>query len=403
LSFETLVGRLREGLARKLSFAAKVLLTAWVASFGGLDKWPTLFAVTGVGAMIGIGLLVASFISSMRLGTKRALVTASGGRLAVNGRDVGDVTNALARALPNGWTRIECSTASDLYTVDVMTYDHAAAVVAELGFAPGQRAVTYRLASRFRRFFHLIVGYGAYQIGSVFASVLAIALLGLEDTMNPPFLLARALGVPLVMLPIFVLGKRLIRAPVIRVGSDGVRIESAGFPGRRFVPYDAIAGVSQLAAGTPIALRAPNGTHVPIVGFAIDASRRDVLARHVHAMIVARSAQGPHVRLGREGRTVAAWRAHIKTLVDGGGYRVAASNESLGDLVGRTGLPLDERVGAALALRVAGTPGASARIRVAAEQCVDPKARAALEAVAAEEVDEAALDRALARRRSART
>jgi hypothetical protein len=55
----------------------------------------------------------------------------------------------------------------------------------------------------------------------------------------------------------------------------------------------------------------------------------------------------------------------------------------------------EERVGAALALRIADPASGAARVRVAAQCCLDPSVRAALEAAAAEEIDDAAIDRAL--------
>ena len=56
--------------------------------------------------------------------------------------------------------------------------------------------------------------------------------------------------------------------------------------------------------------------------------------------------------------------------------------------------PIDQRVGAALALRMSSGPEAKARIHVAVESTADPDAAALLEAAAEGEVDLAKLARA---------
>ena len=91
------------------------------------------------------------------------------------------------------------------------------------------------------------------------------------------------------------------------------------------------------------------------------------------------------------------WRNRLQAFVAGGGYRIAARPATivLAEQMSAPRVSTEERVGAALALRVASPADAVQRIRVAAQQCVDARAREALEAVAADEIDEQAIDRAL--------
>ncbi len=107
-------------------------------------------------------------------------------------------------------------------------------------------------------------------------------------------------------------------------------------------------------------------------------------------------------RLARGERSIAAWRADLAAT---GGPAAASlafrssplEAEHLHEILASPRASLEERVGAALALRAA-TPAADlrARLRVEAAATADPRLRIALEVVAADELDEERLDAALA-------
>jgi hypothetical protein len=127
--------------------------------------------------------------------------------------------------------------------------------------------------------------------------------------------------------------------------------------------------------------------------------KREECAMHLCALLEARDAKEPRPAIAREGRSVGEWRTHIARVVEGEGYRVPDARASLPEALSAPGATIEARVSAALALRASGGADAMTRIRVAASQCLDRSAREALDAVAEEEIDEAALDRALRKQR----
>jgi hypothetical protein len=99
----------------------------------------------------------------------------------------------------------------------------------------------------------------------------------------------------------------------------------------------------------------------------------------------------------RGGRDLPAWRERLRQLVAGASsYRSARLDEGeLGELLARTDLSAEQRIGAAIALR-ARASDAPEKIRIAADACANPKLRIALEHIAGEDdLHEAALEEAL--------
>src|SRR5207253_2417754 len=78
---------------------------------------------------------------------------------------------------------------------------------------------------------------------------------------------------------------------------------------------------------------------------------------------------------GGEKRDVGAWKSALRGTLDAG-YRAAGTTvEDANAVLASTGSTIEQRLGAALALRVAGEP--PQRIRIAADGMVDPKLRVA--------------------------
>jgi hypothetical protein len=103
-------------------------------------------------------------------------------------------------------------------------------------------------------------------------------------------------------------------------------------------------------------------------------------------------------RLDRGGRSLAAWRAALVDLARAGSsYRVAGlSPDDLAAVVGSPEAAVDRRIGAAIALRASGHPGAGERIRIAAERCASARVRAALQRVSEGAEEDEAVAEALA-------
>jgi hypothetical protein len=195
--------------------------------------------------------------------------------------------------------------------------------------------------------------------------------------------------------------KRVLAPPKMSVGLDGVTIVRHDWR-HTFVPLENIRAARQTNVGSPVLLDLESDGVIEIGGSVVDTQKRDAFAQHVRDLLHLREASRAQSSeaLARQGRTIRAWRDHLRGVVEGGGYRVAASGstkELLEELVIAPGTPKEKRIGAALALRVAGDSQAIPLIRVAADACADNEARKALEAIAEEEVDEATLERVLAK------
>ncbi|MRG93350.1 hypothetical protein [Polyangium spumosum] len=95
------------------------------------------------------------------------------------------------------------------------------------------------------------------------------------------------------------------------------------------------------------------------------------------------------------GRSVAAWRAELPDLLGNANYRRATvTPRELASVLENAAERRDRRLGAAMLLRIA-APEEASRIRGAADAAADEDLRAALERAAEEELDDAAIERAL--------
>jgi hypothetical protein len=401
------LGKTRPRLAARLSLAAKLQWVVGAILWGISTSYhaapmPILIAGT---TLIGVGFvaMLASWLLSLRLALKDGRVKLGDAlELERAGKTITLRPSDIASAHAQAGGRVEITqTNGDEHVLELGSEEAATTLVERLGYGWGDKPVTYRFGSRFRRFFHFVVGYLAYQLGAMVGGLLGIGLaialsfafrgtqLIPQDALGAVLLPSMAFGVMLA----YVLGKRLLSAPVVTVGNDGVRLETMGFR-RRFLPIGDIVMVHQPAVHAPARIKLRDGTVIPMAGFLVDPPRRDAAASHIRALLARHAVLQRSITLAREGRSIKDWREHLRRVIEGSGYRIAASSDSLADLIAAPGLSAEERVGAALALRVAGDSNVP-KIRIAADQCVDPKTRAALEAAAREEIDEQAIESAL--------
>jgi hypothetical protein len=123
---------------------------------------------------------------------------------------------------------------------------------------------------------------------------------------------------------------------------------------------------------------------------------RDELGTRREASIEALGAS----HLDRGGRTVAEWRAALRSLVTrpSGSYRHSALDpEHLASALWSRDLTVERRLGAAMALAATDDPAARQRVRVFIDTCADDALRDAVERAAEGELDDAGLRRALLR------
>lgn len=267
---------------------------------------------------------------------------------------------------------------------------HAAhAVVRALGFGPGGGRVHVTLAKPTRRLVHPLLGI-AMQIMSLMTVFFVGSLIGGSAGRLAEFGFAIY---PLVTLALYTLAKRAIRAPEVTIGDDGVLVR--GRFRTTFVPRSELAYASA-AAGASLVIERRDGRRSVVSGALLDGARLSAVARVIEERTAPSAAGAERLdHYDRNGRSLAEWRDHLSRAMNETSYRTNATtaDEAAAVLRSVQATP-EQRVGAALALRIAGIP--KERIRIAVEATVDDRMREALEAVA-EHDDDAPLEKALAR------
>ncbi len=219
-----------------------------------------------------------------------------------------------------------------------------------------------------------------------------------------------AMGVSLMLAAAFGAGSffRSLLANVT-IGADGVAFGTNGFPGTDFVPYRDIArfeitlrDLRKLDGANVLSLVRTNGERENIGTFrpSDHALASSMLERLTAALEEARErgAQeaAPLADLDARGEAVPHWLARLQKLArPQDGYRAESIDDaSVAAMLGDANLTNEQRVGAAMLLRIRDQEGGRDRVRIASESCADPKTRAALQAIAEGEADEEALERA---------
>lgn len=280
----------------------------------------------------------------------------------------------------------------DLVSFEVTSEEVALRVVDDLGFGRGKKRIRISLGSPARRLYHLFLGVVAYYVGSL----AALPILFASSTMTGAQPMFGGLVSAAVMVGMYAFLRGLLRAPEVTIGDDGVLYRSGRK--RRFLPGAAITAVEQPSVALPLLLRSDRENPLAIHGSALDFDRRTAVARLAYERFVgpAAPAAGDDLtaaQFARGGRTLEAWREHLRAHANDVGYREAARPVDVAAAVLHSPRSTnDERVGAALAMRVAGEP--PERIRVAASAAADEHLRVALETIADDD-DDAVLDRAL--------
>lgn len=193
--------------------------------------------------------------------------------------------------------------------------------------------------------------------------------------------------------------------PRVVVGSDGIRILGVLRP--RFIAHDAIKGAKAVIAGrhgdlSHVRVDLRDGSNVVLPAVVADPGEVEGLARRIDE--TGRAADVGRARhiaaLARGDRSLRDWRKDVtRVAVAEPGFRQnAIASDDFDRVLRDAAAPIDQRVGAALALRVIDPDNATARIRVAAETSADDVARQALSAAGEADVDEVMLDTLTKRR-----
>lgn len=198
----------------------------------------------------------------------------------------------------------------------------------------------------------------------------------------------------LTMLTGLVLGTR---PPRIEVGADGVHVERVF--GTTFVSFADLASVRvdegalllTRGDGTAEKVHAPRGNETLLTGL----QRRIELGLAAHADMA--DAGERLALLARRDRDIATWRGDLEKVVGQDvGYRaLPLSRDDLEAILAAPATSIEHRIGAALALEALDGEDAEPKIRIAADLCARQEARIALEQIAEQELEAAALDAAL--------
>lgn len=268
----------------------------------------------------------------------------------------------------------------------------AHAFVDALGFGSRGRAVTIELAKRARRPMHIALGLLALLGGTFLAfcaAVFASLVLGRSSHGGGGDWI---LSVSFVLTAIAYAGlKRASDAPTVSVGADGLAVKRfrtercprSAIGGTRFARVDGPLVIDRQGAG-PLVIDQVNADPAALIAVAGECARR--LGDRTE---VARAAA-----FERGSRDVREWKAAVRGALDAGYRNAGASIDDANAVLASPAATVEQRLGAAVALRIAGEP--PERIRIAAQSAVDPRVRVAFEAIA-EDADDVKVERALKR------
>lgn len=372
--------------------------------FGQLGSLGTILgvpfvAVVAIPGMLAYPALIVSYIMSLSQSTIAGgveidgsdLVVHTGGRRAVF--PLAHVAGALVVERESFGARLPTveieMNDGDRLTLHLRDPMQARAVVNALGFGPGGRAIKTTLTKPTRRLLHPAIAIFAYFVGMTTLG-LSSFLIGRADS----WFAASYSLYPIVVVALFELVKRLIRPPVTTVGEDGVAYTHRWRT--RFVARRDLDHVGH-ADGASMVLVRKDGSRIALASHALDHARVAAVARAIDERSPPDAASPDRLaHYGRgSGMGIADWRTHLQRALNQEGYRATAApaEEALAVLRSPGATP-EQRVGAAMAARVAGIP--PERIRIAADATADERVRVALEAVA-DDREDAVIEKAMVR------
>jgi hypothetical protein len=377
----------------------------WLGVLLLLFATPALGIAFGMlGAVVALVASLTSFVQAARVSEVRRIggsISLDDGGLRLTGGSVEEDVIYPSSAIVGGYrTRSDRTAVLELVNgaqlvIHLEKEDDPALLLDHAGVSVAQRALTLPLRGQL----------GPFTIGFVAIWPLLFLWFSVAATLfhrAPDLVLLVALSLT-ALSTAFVVAR--LGFPRVIVGTDGVRILRGFFT--RFLPYEEIAGVELVPPvyqhGTPsVRILRRKGAPMALPTIAAPRDRVEGLARRIDEAARAHSAGGARGldALARAGRGADEWRADVERLaLAPPTFRDQALGiEDYERVLVDAASAADRRVGAALALRAIDPDQAPARIRVAASASADDALRAALEAAAEGEIDDAVLDRAVARR-----
>jgi hypothetical protein len=283
---------------------------------------------------------------------------------------------------------------ADIVRATVPTVEDGQRLLAAAGVDAARRTLRTRLGETwFLDFFTVLFGP---------AVTFKIALsVGMMTPLAGPVTLALFL---LLSVGLFQVVREMLGPARLVIGADGIIVRQSF--STRFFPHEKIGAVE--VAPERVRLRLRDGSMVVARARHLGEEQRAELETRIadaRRAWASGDADAPALAwLDRNGRSPAAWRAALLGTLDRAeGYREqAVSREDLARVLESPAAPAERRVGAAMALAAAARPEDHARIRIAAEACADVRVRVALEKAASGDLDDDALEEAVAEERAAR-
>jgi hypothetical protein len=396
----------RVWLPRLLSRIAKGLFTcaalAFVDAFYHVTVFRVLTAVFGSLSFLAWPLFILSYVLSLTQSAFHGSLEVSSGELVIIKKNMD--RHVIPRARISGALVVEREmfggfvptveielTNGDVLTARLADPNAARAIVKALGFGAGGKRVHASLAKPTRRLLHPLFGVIAYAL-AIGVTIGGIVAINAATNNEGGWFEGMYALYPAVALVLYSGAMRLRRSPEVTVGDDGVMVKSGHR--RRFIPRHEIKGV-MAPGGKSLLIEMASGDVVTVHGTLLDDARRAAVARVIEERALPSAAAADRLaHYDRGGRELAAWREHLARAMNESSYRqnAATVDEAAAVLRSAHASP-EQRVGAALALRIAGQP--PSLIRVAVDGAVDQDTRHALEAVA--EADDVEIEKALRR------
>ncbi|MBL8741914.1 MAG: hypothetical protein JNK04_12490 [Myxococcales bacterium] len=397
-------GRARLAISRRLGWlAGAALATPVVLAFlqillhpWGRELWLSIFKASLLGGVaMSLALAIAgAAVAAIRPASEGRLHVEEGDLVMENGSGVRRVPLASVRSgvvVPQArGARIEISVASgDSWFVDVPSLEEGEQALRALGLDAAKRRCAIPLVPRASSVLRRV----GWVIATVFTAFmgLGIVLEGRPATASSivVWLASTTFGVGLVTY--------LTRQREITIGADGVLLPTA--LGTRFLRFDEVRGVK--AAGRQVRFERSGGPDVIVkAGRSASPETAATIALRVGEAMRARTrpdSESALAMVSRAGRSLADWRQSMEQLArQTQSYRgVTLSSDDLAAILESPAASEEQRIGAALGLLSLGNEHKD-RLRIAASACAHEPMRVALDKLARGDVDDDAIEEAIA-------
>ena len=411
-------GRFAQGAALVLGLALLAFAAAACRFFGVIV--PDGDALAGLLTSLAVVLVSASVVLRHRFDPTRSAAARlrSRGELTLGREGLSVTTHRTKRAYPpgsvaDGWVDDAGEVVSvilrmrdgDVISMEAPTLKEARAVLLAAGVAAEQQVLRMRLANAMSQ---VPIGGCIAALGSVVLPI--VGLIALSALVVSPSG-DRAQGTAALILAmaaaVFALLVRALIPRQIVIGTDGIAVERLF--GKTFVPHARVTEVISTAGAVVLQIRGarplwlPTGSRYSGPRTRADESPHTALLNRIEeARAAGRAGSSRAARTGdldRAGRSLDAWRDHLRSLTKSDSYRRAAVvHEEIAAVLEDAGAPPQLRVAAALALAPVDDATIKHRIAGAVRTCADDRLRTALQAAADDELTEEDLSPLLRRK-----